>query len=90
MLEFDYELCNEYCPDFCDMERVRLDIQDQITIDTSVFIPNGITPNDDGINDTFVFPVLEDNPSAFPNNEIIIFNRWGDIIYQAKLYRNDW
>jgi gliding motility-associated-like protein len=89
-VEFEYELCNEFCFNFCDTALVNLDIQNQITIDTSVIIPNGITPNDDGINDTFVFPVLEENPSAFPNNEIIIFNRWGNIVYQAKPYMNNW
>ena len=90
MVEFDYVLCNEFCPDFCDTANVQLNIQDQIRIDTTVQIPNGITPNDDGINDTFVFPILEDNPSAFPDNEIIIFSRWGDILYRAKPYLNDW
>jgi gliding motility-associated-like protein len=54
-------------------------------------VPNGITPNGDGLNDELVFDVLLNNPSTeFPDNEIIIFNRWGDVVYQAKPYNNDW
>lgn len=53
-------------------------------------VPQAITPNGDGLNDRFIFDPLENNPSAFPDNEIVIFNRWGDIIYTAKPYNNEW
>ncbi|MCI5081628.1 MAG: gliding motility-associated C-terminal domain-containing protein, partial [Saprospiraceae bacterium] len=33
---------------------------------------------------------LLNNPEAYENNELIIFNRWGDIVYEAKPYNNDW
>jgi gliding motility-associated-like protein len=26
----------------------------------------------------------------YPNNEIIIFNRWGNVVYQKQGYLNDW
>lgn len=45
-----------------------------------------ITPNGDGLNDVFV---LEDILN-FPNNEIIILNRWGSTVFQAQPYLNDW
>ena len=51
---------------------------------------NGITPNGDGVNETFIFPQLEYKPEQYPDRELIIFNRWGDIVYQAKPYLNDW
>lgn len=47
---------------------------------------NLITPNGDGKNDTWIIPNLE----SFPNNEVLIFNRWGKIVYQQKNYNNDW
>ena len=53
-------------------------------------IPNAITPNGDGLNDRFMFPTLEVNPTAYPDNELVIFNRWGDVVYRAAPYQNDW
>ena len=49
-------------------------------------IPNAITPNNDGENDAFVVNGL----GKFVSNEIVIFNRWGDHVYQKKDYQNDW
>ncbi|NCD72059.1 T9SS type B sorting domain-containing protein [Mucilaginibacter agri] len=49
-------------------------------------IPNVFTPNGDGKNDEFVIPDL----SNFPENEIVIVNRWGNAVYQKKGYHNDW
>lgn len=49
-------------------------------------IPNGFTPNGDGINDAFVIVGIE----QFPDNEIKIFNRWGDLIYSAQPYNSEW
>jgi gliding motility-associated-like protein len=57
-------------------------------IDPQVY--NAVTPNGDGMNETFVFDILNLRPDDFPDNEIIIFNRWNDIIYQAKPYNNEW
>ena len=48
----------------------------------SVF--NGVTPNGDGINEVFTI----DNILEFPNNEITIFNRWGQLMYSGKSYNN--
>jgi len=49
-------------------------------------IPVAISPNGDGLNDVFVIGGLEDHPE----NELIIFNRWGDIVYKKENYLNDW
>ena len=42
------------------------------------------TPNGDGVNDTFVIEGIE----TIPNNELIIFNRWGVEVYRKKNYDN--
>lgn len=53
----------------------------------SVFkIPNAFTPNGDGVNDYFEIEALP----AFPENEMMIFNRWGNMVHQQKSYQNDW
>ena len=49
-------------------------------------IPEGFSPNGDGINDLFVIRGI----SYFPNNNFSIFNRWGDKVFQAKPYQNTW
>ena len=48
--------------------------------------PNVITPNGDGINDTFVIANLE----FFPENELIIYNRTGKTVYQTSNYQGLW
>ena len=49
-------------------------------------IPQIFTPNGDGKNDPFYIPGLD----AYPKNTLKIFNRWGNIIYEAAPYKNDW
>jgi len=51
-----------------------------------VNIPEGFSPNDDGINDTFVIQGIEN----YADNRIRIFNRWGNKVYEASPYRNNW
>lgn len=85
--EFRYQICNANCPELCDSALVQIMIQrDSMEIE----VPNGITPNGDGLNDAFVFDQLLLNPDEYPNNELIIFNRWGDIVFKARPYGNDW
>lgn len=48
--------------------------------------PNFISPNNDGINDVFRIENLE----AYPENEIVIFDQKGRIIFQSAPYNNDW
>jgi len=50
------------------------------------FIPNVITPNGDGKNDRFVIKGLQ----KFSRSEIVIFNRYGDHVYENQQYDNDW
>jgi gliding motility-associated-like protein len=84
---FGYVLCNADCPTLCDTANVDVEImRDSMEIET----PNGITPNGDGLNDAFIFDQLLLNPDKYQNNELIIFNRWGDIVFEASPYGNDW
>ncbi len=49
-------------------------------------IPTGITPNGDGKNDQLVIRGIE----RYPDNEVTIFNRWGNLVYQKENYNNEW
>lgn len=50
----------------------------------------GITPNDDGLNDTLVFDELNNTPPQYPEAELTIRSRWGSVVFQEKNYRNAW
>lgn len=50
-----------------------------VTIDpVAIFIPQGFSPNDDNINDTFELPGLG---ALYPNFKLEIYNRWGNKVY---------
>ncbi|MDA1111516.1 MAG: gliding motility-associated C-terminal domain-containing protein [Bacteroidetes bacterium] len=56
-------------------------------IDAHVFIPEGFSPNGDGDNDILYIKGLKN----FNLAEIIVFNRWGQIVYESgKGYKNNW
>jgi gliding motility-associated-like protein len=50
-----------------------------------IIIPNVFSPNGDGVNDTFSIVNIE-----YFQNDVTIFNRWGQSLYEAKDYRNQW
>jgi gliding motility-associated-like protein len=50
-------------------------------------IPTIITPNNDGVNDTWQIK----NIDLFPNAEVFIFTRWGKLVFHSKnLSANPW
>ncbi|MBR9776502.1 MAG: DUF11 domain-containing protein [Cytophagales bacterium] len=51
-----------------------------------LFIPNVFKPDGDGKNETFVIRAAH----RFERLELVIFNRWGDIVYSSKDYQNNW
>jgi gliding motility-associated-like protein len=48
--------------------------------------PDTFSPNGDGTNDYYIIPGI----LKHPNNKLIVFNRWGNEVYSAQPYRNDW
>ncbi|MEL6671424.1 MAG: gliding motility-associated C-terminal domain-containing protein [Bacteroidota bacterium] len=46
----------------------------------------GFTPNGDGINETWEIPCID----YFPQNNLSIVNRWGQLIYEVADYDNSW
>ena len=56
------------------------------TFPTNFFIPEGFSPNGDGINDLFVIRGIDN----YPHNAFNVFNRWGDKVYSADAYQSNW
>lgn len=82
--EFIYQLCSGSCE--CSQATVRI----QVGTNAECIAPNVITPNNDGINDTFVIPCLLGS-NNFPNSQVFIFNQWGDEVYRSPSpYQNNW
>ncbi|MEJ7645812.1 MAG: cadherin domain-containing protein [Chryseolinea sp.] len=52
---------------------------------TALFIPEGFSPDGDGVNDTFTIEGADDYVVTLK-----VFNRWGNEVYEAKAYKNDW
>ena len=53
-----------------------------LACDVEVF--NAVSPDGDGLNDTFIIEGLE----CYPNNTVEIYNRWGVKVYETSSYDN--
>ncbi len=80
-----YEICYTACPDLCSVAKVTFQVKPD---PEKCVITTVISPNDDGYNDVFIVSCVEDN--AFPSNKLHIYNEWGDEVFQAAPYKNDW
>jgi uncharacterized repeat protein (TIGR01451 family)/gliding motility-associated-like protein len=58
----------------------------EVIVPFCLLIPQGLSPNEDGLNDVFDIQCIED----YPNNLIKIYNRLGVQIYQKEDYKGDW
>jgi len=68
-------------------------LQDTLTLFVEVCdgyepeIPTMFTPNFDGKNDLFVIDNIE---VLYPDCSVVIFNRWGSIIFESNGYQEPW
>ena len=67
------------------------EITHTIVIESDLVFPNVITPNGDGINDVWAIENLNTNinpedPDGYRNNRLMIYDRWGKKVYDAKNY----
>jgi gliding motility-associated-like protein len=77
-----YYICDIVCNTVCDTATIYIDV----TEERPIKIHTGFSPNGDGINETFNIENIE----LFPENELVIFSRWGDQVYAAQPYNNEW
>lgn len=73
---FTYVICDDLCPNSCDTATVSLFVDTEF----ECLISEGISPNGDGINDFFEVRCLNE----YPNKNVRIFNRWGNLVYDGS------
>lgn len=76
-----YASCDIVCLNLCDTTTVIIKVENGVLI-----FPEFISPNGDASNDFWDIGDVE----AYPDNELVIMNRWGDALFQAAPYNNDW
>lgn len=63
-------------------------MKDSVYIDSKMCfngkIPNVITPNGDGYNETFIIP------ESLSGAELTVYNRWGAQVFYTPYYNNNW
>jgi len=75
---FIYVVCDAY--NICDTALVVVNVEDV------VIAPEVFTPNDDGYNARYNITGIE----RYPENGFIVYNRWGNKVYERNNYANDW
>lgn len=69
----------------CTSEPISI-IPDKELASNNLVFPNVFSPNNDGNNDTWVVKNLE----KYSDNDLTIINRWGNEVYKARSYQNNW
>lgn len=65
-------------------EIVRDSVEVLSATSETLFLPNVITPNSDEDNEYFVVD------EKITSTSLLIFNRWGERVYESSEYQNDW
>lgn len=68
--------------------QITKEIEVGVANDYCIFIPTAFSPNGDGANDTWELRGIN---KFYPNSNVYIFNRWGQLIYSQKNgYHKPW
>ncbi len=79
---YKVHVINDYCESVDEIEVII----DRCLKELPTKIPQIYTPNGDNANDAFTITDVD----YFTKSSLIVFNRWGNIIYQAAPYLNTW
>ncbi len=85
---FEYVVCDNGIPQMCDTVKVKFNVncsgEEPGPQECILFIPEGFSPNGDGILDYFRITCIE----PYPNAKLMIFNRNGNLLWQKENYGN--
>lgn len=76
---FRYRICNY--GNLCDTAQVTINL-----VESLIIIPEGLSPNGDGLNDQFVIESLV----RYPGSRLAIYTRAGQMVFRSNDYQNDW
>lgn len=51
-----------------------------------VVVPQFLSPNGDNLNETWILQ----NTAQYPSIKVTVYNRWGNVVYEADPYNNNW
>jgi gliding motility-associated-like protein len=93
LLEIDYATAKFSGKDLvtirvCDLLNVCFEADLEIEVFGDIVVYNGISPNGDLKNDTWEIEYITLFPDT-QNNRVTIYNRWGDVVWEATNYDND-
>lgn len=77
-------LCIQVCDANGSCSNFYLHIEITAVASNNLLIFNGISPNGDGLNDVWQILGIE----QYPNNRVLVFNRWGNQVFDQKGYQN--
>ena len=85
---FQYVIWDNGIPPLSDTAWVYIEVdcseETQDPLDCELFIPEGFSPNEDGVHDFFRIMCIHN----YPNAKLMIFNRNGDLLWQKQNYGN--
>ena len=85
--QFIYKICNAACvEDACSIGIAKFLVQEA----GECVLPTLITPNGDKVNDKLFFPCVKDSGDGEGTSELTVFNQWGNEVFHAQPYLNDW
>lgn len=82
--DYTYTVTSPECGDI--QSDLNLNVSEANCSSNVIIIPQGFSPNGDGIGDQWIIKSIE----QYSNNTVKVFNRWGAEVYSAHPYTNDW
>jgi gliding motility-associated-like protein len=76
-----FTVCDNGTPVAC----IKVEVRIKVALDLTLTIYKAFTPDGDNINDFWVI----ENIQNYPNNQVMIYDRLGGLIYSARDYNNE-
>uniref|UniRef100_UPI00404AAE43 Ig-like domain-containing protein n=1 Tax=Fulvivirga sp. TaxID=1931237 RepID=UPI00404AAE43 len=77
---FTYQVCDDGNPVLCTTGKVTITIEPP----AGITVGKLVTPNGDGVNDFLEIKGID----QYPDNKVLIFNRWGNVVWETRAYIN--